>query len=424
MLLPPIVEKHFGLEKGSKLILVPLETSRMYEIAKNIALVSLCILTLGVLNYLHPELQDHIYYSLFYHKKIIKVRQDLYPLSALMNFQKFKTTLDPLLGWQKPSANLPLLVPAKRKRKLDLDARIKKMLTLFFLALSYKHTSKIQPQLIPQIPNLSSTHGILNNIPYCFALSPGSKNTMEDIAYATSFTVPINNTYEQISCFILMDGHGIQKGQEPINIYIQKNLVTVLKSYLTGYLQEGFSFIGVYEAFKSAFEGLHTSFPSPRSGTTFVGVFFINNLIFCLSIGDSKAYLIDPFVQLPLALPADPAHDYFHKKLQKRGAHIETNRVEGILNMAAAMGDKNITTKQGTAAIKPSMSLIAIPKIWIQSPAYLILSSDGVSDFLSDKECNDIIRDENLFEKKAENLLKAAFRNGSNDNLSSLVIKI
>jgi serine/threonine protein phosphatase PrpC len=427
MLVPQVVEERFGLSKNDKLVLVPLKTSRVYEVIKNIALVALCVLTCGLLNYFNPQLQDHIYYGLFHHRKLVKLHKDPFGVVALMNFPRFKNTLKDI-GWQESCANLSQLVTKKRSLKLNLDERLRKMLHIFFLSIRQKHKVMVKAQPIKQIPNLSSEQGILNQIPYAFSLSPGAKQIMEDVIHVDHFDIHIKGANEKVSSFILMDGHGIQKTQEPINLYAKRCFLHHLRTYLNAYLREGFNFSAVYEAFKSTFEEINVNFPHQRSGTTFLGLFFINNLIFCVSIGDSKAYLIDPFLKLPVALTADPNHPYFQKKLEKKGARIitagDSTRVEGLLNMATALGDKHIVTKEGQAAIKPSMSFIAIPRIWIQSPAFITLGSDGVFDFLSEEELEKIIRSSQSCEEKARQLLEAAFKNGSNDNLSSLLIKI
>lgn len=427
MLVPQVVEKRWGLEKNDKLVLVPLKTSRIVEVIKNIVLAVLCVMTLGLLNYFHPTLSDHIYYGLFHHRKLVKLHKDPFGVVALMNFPRFKSTLKEM-GWHESPGNLAQLVTKKRSSKLSLDERLRKMLNIFFLSIRQKHAIETKAQPIKQIPNLSSEQGVLNEIPYSFALSPGAKQVMEDVVHVDNFDISIKGAFEKISSFILMDGHGIQKSQEPINLYTKRCFLHHLRTYLNAYLKDGFNFSGVYEAFKSTFEEINVNFPHQRSGTTFLGLFFINNLIFCVSIGDSKAYLIDPFLKLPVALTADPNHPYFQRKLEKKGARIisagDSTRVEGVLNMAAALGDKHILTKEGRPAIKPSMSFIAIPRIWIQSPAYIALGSDGVFDFLSEESLEKIVRSSASNEEKAKVILETAFKNGSNDNLSSLLIKI
>lgn len=427
MLVPQVVEKRWGLEKNDKLVLVPLKTSRVYEIIKSITLIALCILTIGLLPYFNPTLKDHIYYGLFHHRKLVVIHKDPFGVVALMNFPRYKNTLKEM-GWNESSTHLAQLVTKKRSGKLGLDERLRKMLNLFFLSIRQKHHFDIKEQPIGHIPNLSTHHGLMNDVPFAFSLSPGSKQIMEDVVHVDSFDISIKGAVEKISSFILMDGHGIQKTQEPINLYAKRCFLNHLRTYLNAYLKDGFNFSGVYEAFKSTFDEINGNFPHQRSGTTFLGLFFINNLIFCVSIGDSKAFLVDPFLKVPVALTADPNHPYFQKKLEKRGVRVitagDTTRVEGVLNMAAALGDKHITTLDGRAAIKPSMSFIAIPRIWIQSPAYIAMGSDGVFDFLSEEDLEKILRGDLSIEAKAKAIVEAAFFNGSNDNLSSLLIKI
>ncbi len=427
MIVPSSVENRWGLIKNEKLILVPIKTSRILEIIKDLFIAAVCVLTLGLPFYFNPSLKDSLYYSFFYHRKLIKLHQDPLGLLPLMNALRFKEALN-RLGWQETVPHLINLVAKSRIKKIDLEARIIKMLSLFFMAIRQPHVPKTLPLGFKECAAIQSSFGKIGPFNYSAALSAGIKSVMEDVVLVETLEMTVKGTQESISCFILMDGHGIQKGQEPINLYAKKFFLSHLRTYLNAYLKEGFSFCGVYEAFKSSFTEINENFPYQRSGTTFLGLFFINHLMFCVSIGDSKAFLIDPFLRVPLALTADPQHPYFAKKLVKVKASVNTvnsvTRVANVLNMATALGDKHITNKEGAKVIKPSMSFICIPQIWIQSPAYVVLGSDGVFDFLSDKEIEHIIRKESTITDKARDFLTCAFSHGSNDNLSSIVLKI
>jgi serine/threonine protein phosphatase PrpC len=82
------------------------------------------------------------------------------------------------------------------------------------------------------------------------------------------------------------------------------------------------------------------------------------------------------------------------------------------------------TSKNGSKAIKPIMSFIAIAETWIQTPAYILLGSDGVFDHIECPQMETITRLENPLIKKAEDLVNLAYTQGSKDNLSTLIIKI
>jgi len=427
MFVPQSVEKRWGLEKHEKLILVPYKTSRLFEIIKTLTLFSFCILTLGLAVYFNPSLIDHIYYGFWHHRKIIKIQKDPFGLVALMNFSKLKTTMSSL-GWSENTQYLSALVVSRRTKKLNLDQRLKKMLTLFFLSIRQPHVIKPLNNTPGPCPFIHSESGCINGYKFAAALSSGVKTPMEDLVMTDTCVIEIKGLQEVISAFILMDGHGIQKGQEPMNIFTKKFFLHHLRTYLNAYLKEGFNLCGVYEAFKASFSEIIENYPNQRSGTTFLGIFFINHMMFCVSIGDSKAFLIDPFLQVPIALTAEPTHPYFAKKLLKIGAqvltHHDVSRVEGVLNMAAALGDKHITSKNGSKAIKPIMSFIAIAETWIQTPAYILLGSDGVFDHIECSQMETITRLENPLIKKAEDLVNLAYTQGSKDNLSTLIIKI
>lgn len=429
MLVSEAVQKRWEIGKHETLVLIPLKTSRIYEVIKNIAMSALYLFSLGLINYWHPQLQDQIYYALFYHRKIEKRHKPICNLPDQMNFNRFETLLKKT-GWEESIANLKPLVLANRAPKLNLNRLIKKILNFFKDANQEKPSFSITFQPIKQLPNLVVKQDCLNKIDYGFALSPGAKKTMEDIIHIDHFNFKIKGVSEKVYSFILMDGHGIQKSQKPINVYTKEHFLTYLSLYLSAYLRENQSLVGVYEAFKSTFSDIQTSYPYERSGTTFLGVFLIKNLIFSVSIGDSKGLLITPFSKSSIALSADPSHPYFKEKLTKNNVriipskHTHTLRIEGTLNMATALGDKHIKTIQGKPAIKPSMSFVAIPKEWIQTPAHIVLGSDGVFDFLSQEDIQKIAQTTLSESEAAKKILEAAFKNGSRDNLSCIVINL
>lgn len=427
MIVPQSVEARWGLCKNERLVFVPIEAHRILTVIKNVALVALGILTLGLLFVFNPLLQDDIYWALFHNKKIVKMEKDPFNLMSLMNFSRFKSTLNKL-GWSEKEDSLKHLVTKKRASKLDFDRRVKKILSMFYLAKKQNASifSRLQPSKICSHIDTSSYK--LGPFDVAQSLSIGTKSIMEDIIFSSRFDIHVAGAFEKVTACVLMDGHGIQKGIEPINLYTKKHFFNHLKTYLNVYLKPGISLQGVYEAFKATFHEINENYPSMRSGSTFVGIFFISNVLFCVSIGDSKALLVDPYQSFPMSLAADPLHPHFSKKLLKAQADIisagESTRVQGLLNMAAALGDKHIMNKAGKRVIKPSMSFIALPLVWLKSPFQIVLGSDGVFDYVHEREITHVVRSDLSLEQKTEELVQKAFFCGSNDNLSATIIKL
>jgi serine/threonine protein phosphatase PrpC len=430
MHVPAAVENRWGVQKNEKLVLIPHKNSllqRLINIIKAIVLVIFTVLTLGIPFYFNRSLIDTLYYDVFYHKKLICLKKDPLGLRDMMNFKKLKASLL-ALNWVQDTPELQKLIPLKRKEKLKLDDRIRKMLSVFFMCLKQPPSLSIKSDAFSKPLSVIEESGKIHENPFSVSTCIGLKPVMEDIAMASSFRIQTGQIDEIVPSFIIMDGHGIKRGLEPINEFAKKNFLPKLNFYLNAYLQDGFSLQGVYESFKASLNEIHEGYPGEFSGTTFVGIFLINHVVFCVSVGDSKAYLVDPFHRTPIALSADPDHPYFKSRLERLSAKVKQTssgaRVEGVLNMAAALGDKNIVNSAGDPVIFPVMSFVAFPDVWIQSPAKIILGSDGVFDFITEKQMEEIIHSPTASSLKSKELVNLAISQGSNDNLSCMIIEI
>lgn len=430
MHVPAAVEHRWGIQKNEKLVLIPHKNfclQKVINLIKAVSIVLFTALTLGLPLYFNPSLLDCVYYDVFYHKKLICIKKDSLKLVDMMNLKKLKSALTSL-NWVQKTPKLLELIPEKRKAKLNLDHRIKDMLSVFSLCLKQSPSLTIKETVFPNTLSILKETNTIHETSYHIASCIGLKTTMEDMAYADSFTIQSGQIYETVPAFIIMDGHGIKKGMKPINEYTKKNFIPKLNFYLNAYLQDGFSIQGVYESFKAALKEIHEGFPSDYSGTTFIGIFLINHMVFCISVGDSSAYLVDPFLGTPIALAADPTHPYFTSRLQKREAYIKTTssgpRVEGMLNMATALGDKNIVNKEGKPVIYPSMSFVTFPAIWIQAPAKIVLGTDGVFNWVTKKQMEAIMSSDTPIASKPSSLINLALSQGSQDNLACMIVDL
>jgi serine/threonine protein phosphatase PrpC len=402
------------LKQNQTPILTPITTITLITA---IAIGILCLITLGAPFYYKPSLLDELYY-IFFHRKQLRIIETTKNLRSMMNFHKLPPFLKQL-GWATPnSAFLSLVTRAKLKTN---EQRLMSIINVFSQAMYQKRP--IKPPLTQTQPCPPIKLETLNQygFTYCKATCQGLPSYMEDTLFDGRFTITINQTQDSVTGFVLMDGHAapVQREsiQERIDQYVQRLFFKTLPTYLGAYLKQGYHLPGVHEAFKQTFKNLNHNYRNPHSGSTFIGVFFINQLLFCVSIGDSKAFLVESQRCTPLNLSAEPNHPYFAQKLEKQGLRITQGRVEG-LNMATALGDKKIE------GLKPSMSFIAVPRAWIQSGSYLVLGSDGVFDYISTSQLTSILQKRETLAQKTQTLIETAFKGGSDDNLSALIVPI
>ena len=97
-------------------------------------------------------------------------------------------------------------------------------------------------------------------------------------------------------------------------------------------------------------------------------------------------------------------------------------RVEGILAVSRAIGDK---------LLKQFVTAEPETRVWEREPsdAYLVLATDGVWDTISNQEAAEIVHQHaegagGSVEAAAEALVREAFRKGSADNISALVVDV
>lgn len=101
------------------------------------------------------------------------------------------------------------------------------------------------------------------------------------------------------------------------------------------------------------------------------------------------------------------------------GGHIFDGRVSGQLAMSRAIGD-HMLTSDGVIPI-PTINRIVLK----QTDKWLIIATDGVWDWLDERELNTLI-DKNEFSAQnlAQSIVKESLNKGSKDNITCLVIRL
>lgn len=246
----------------------------------------------------------------------------------------------------------------------------------------------------------------------------GRRPEMEDEHLATSFELEILGKKYPVQLFGVFDGHG-GKGAA---IYVKENLKERLQETLTHFCTKGLSDEAIWNGLKITFARLKADFKGGISGTTATVAMILDGKLWTANVGDSRT-ILDNGIQLSEdAKPDDPI---YKKGIERRGGRVLVDpqgvpRVNGNLAVARAIGDRHVGAMSG----RPKIT--AYPLSNILEKTHLILACDGVYDVASTKQVAGAVKNnsELSVEELAKNIVYSAYESGSEDNVSTLVVKL
>lgn len=219
--------------------------------------------------------------------------------------------------------------------------------------------------------------------------------------------------HPQQGFFGVYDGHG---GRGAVEL-IQNKLHEV-------FLQELENTDDVDEAWKAAFlktDDLLEESKILYSGATVVAAFIHekggHKTLYTANVGDARAVLCRSDKALRLTYDHKASDEQEQKRIVDAGGFIVLNRVNGVLAVTRALGDRAM---KDFVINDPFCSKVPLK----DSDTLLILACDGIWDVISDQEAIDLIKDETSAQKMSDKLLTTALKNGSTDNVSVVVIKL
>jgi len=145
-------------------------------------------------------------------------------------------------------------------------------------------------------------------------------------------------------------------------------------------------------------------------GTTLVGALIINDCLYAVNVGDSRLYFVsrDGLTQL--------THDH---------SYVQTLIDLGQITPEEASSNphKNIITKAiGTQ--KKEEPDVFFKKLTDTDLEYLLLCSDGLTNFADDDSICKIINGDSSLEEKCSSLIELANKNGGGDNITAVLVKL
>lgn len=260
---------------------------------------------------------------------------------------------------------------------------------------------------------IKSTSESIDGLEVGIASCEGRRYSMEDNDLSTTITFKTNGTECKAQLFGIFDGHGGNLASQ----YVKENL----PKYLNQSLEKADSSPSqIWDALKECFAKLHEDYTG-KDGTTATVALIVGDQIWVANVGDSRTVLCNHSEAIQLSDDAKPLKERFLNKIEDLGGFVFGNRVGGYLNVARAVGDKNIS------GISPKPKITVYPLSEVQN-GYLVLACDGLYDVTSTNEVSEAINqmDQQGFsvQTMAKHLVYSAIMSGSGDNVSVMIIKL
>ena len=218
-----------------------------------------------------------------------------------------------------------------------------------------------------------------------------------------------------LSLFCVFDGHG----GDFVAKYLKENFASILHNSIK--LNYTLNFHSILNStFESVDKNLEKFDITQNCGSTATIVVMDNNIIYCANVGDSKCFYIDKNNAVQISEDHNCKNEKEKELLKKKGVKIFLNRVFGSLSLTRTFGDFEFK-KEGITSI-PYIKKIYLDKNDIK---YIVIASDGIWDVVNKDKLYQLYQElkKDTSEEFCNNLVEFAINEGSNDNISCIVLK-
>jgi len=239
------------------------------------------------------------------------------------------------------------------------------------------------------------------------------KDSMEDFILIKHPFISLENN--NLSLFSIFDGHG----GDFVAKYLKENFATFLEDSIK--VNYSLNFRGILNtAFQSIDKSLEKYEQAENCGSTAVVVIVNNNNIYCANVGDSKCFYLNKNNVVQLTEDHNCKNEKEKEELKKKGILIFQNRVFGSLSLTRTMGDLEFK-REGMTCV-PYVKKIFLDKDDVN---YIVIASDGIWDVVNEEKLFEIYKGlkNGNSEEFCNILVDYAMNNGSNDNISCIVLR-
>ena len=271
----------------------------------------------------------------------------------------------------------------------------------------------------------NSYQGWVDNMSFGISRVQGRRETMEDECLAVSFNAALAGGDHPIQLFGIFDGHGGPEASGFVRLRLQYHLHQQLIRWTSGSLSNA----NIWRALKATCLELNREFKnrypgiSDRQGTTATFAMILNNKLWTANVGDSRTVLNNNGTPVQLSEDAKPGNDYYRGIIENRGGQVVAingvPKINGDLAVARAIGDHRLNS-----AISARPKITVKPLHEVQPGSHLILCSGRVYDVCTTRDITQLTHGATSTGAVAAKITYSAFMQGSQDNLSALVVKI
>lgn len=245
---------------------------------------------------------------------------------------------------------------------------------------------------------------------YGYASSPGKRSSMEDF-YETRID---GVDGEIVGLFGVFDGHGGIRAAE----YVKQNLFSNLISHPKFISDTKSAIADAYNHTDSEFLKSEVS-QNRDAGSTASTAILVGDRLLVANVGDSRAVICRDGNAIAVSRDHKPDQTDERQRIEDAGGFVMwagTWRVGGVLAVSRAFGDRLL-----------KQYVVADPEIQEEvvdsSLEFLILASDGLWDVVSNQEAVEMVKPIEAPEAAARRLMEEAFRRGSADNITCVVVR-
>lgn len=256
----------------------------------------------------------------------------------------------------------------------------------------------------------------------------GARAYMEDV-YQVRRNLSINcedGAKSNVCLYAVFDGHGGARASK----FAAANLPALLQAQSDLLSDPQHALVTAFEALDEQWLVEATQYDYDDGSTAIVAL-AVDHTLFIANLGDCRAVLASTKNKESTAV--DLSHDHKpiradeKERIEKLGGkilHFKTWRVQGILAVTRAFGDRKLK-KYITAT--PEVSIRELG----ECDSFLILASDGVWDVLSSQDSVDLVHEQMVHsggtsycQESAVNVTDTAYRCGSMDNITTMVVDL
>ena len=259
-----------------------------------------------------------------------------------------------------------------------------------------------------------NTFNVINNDIY-LSRTIGNRKKMEDNYY-------INN-YKNIIIIAIADGHGGNCICTRIFDFIDSLAEIIFKFHIKKITKQ--NFLNKVEKWFINTDLYFINKIKSGEGCTFNICFITTEFIYNINLGDSKMIFISDYKIEYESIQHKPNNLNEYTRINKI-LPVINNRINNKLSISRTFGDYNYKyiDNKYNYKISPVICKPTINILNYNNNSYILLLTDGIADYINNKTIISVFKECQHPKFILNKMIKTAIKNGSNDNITLILIKL